>query len=83
MEIETERLLLKLLTLPQLKLWVNDISTLDMELNCKNDAEPKGVFLNIINNQIKIIENDPENYIYHSLGYESFIRNTVIKNIVK
>jgi RimJ/RimL family protein N-acetyltransferase len=70
MEIETERLLLKLLTLSQLKLWVNDISTLEMELNCKCDAEPiKGVFLNIINNQIKIIENDPENYIYHSFWF--------------
>jgi predicted acetyltransferase len=70
MEIETERLLLKLLTLSQLKLWVNDISTLEMELNCKIDTELlNGVFLNIVNNQIIVIENDPENYIYHSFWF--------------
>jgi RimJ/RimL family protein N-acetyltransferase len=70
MELETERLFLKLLTLSQLKLWVNSISMLEMELNCKCDAEPiEGEFLNIIHNQIKIIENDPENYVYHSFWF--------------
>jgi len=64
MELETERLFLKLLTVSQLKLWVNNISILEIELNCKCNKEPiDGFFLNIINNQIKIIENDPENYI--------------------
>jgi hypothetical protein len=39
-------------------------------LGCKYDAEPiEGEFLNIINGQIKIIENDPENYMYHSFGF--------------
>jgi len=67
MELETERLLLKLLTLSQLKLWVNNIPTLEVELNCKCNKGPiDGFFLNIINNQIKKIENDPENCIYLS-----------------
>jgi len=67
MEIETKRLILKLLTLSQLKLWVNNISKLEVELDCKCNKGPiDGFFLNIINNQIKIIENDPENYVYHS-----------------
>jgi RimJ/RimL family protein N-acetyltransferase len=67
MEIETDRLLIKLLTLPQLKLWVNTISMLENDLNCKYDAEPiEWEFKNIINGQIRIIEKDPKNYIYHS-----------------
>jgi RimJ/RimL family protein N-acetyltransferase len=70
MELETERLIIKLLTLSQLKLWVNNISTLEVELNCKCDKEPiDGFFLDIVNNQIKIIENDPENYVYHSFWF--------------
>jgi RimJ/RimL family protein N-acetyltransferase len=70
MEIETDRLLIKLLSLPQLKLWVNSISMLESDLHCKYDAEPiEGEFKNIINGQIRIIENDPENYIYHSFWF--------------
>ena len=70
MEIKTERLFIKLLSLSQLKLWVNDISMLENELDCKYDAEPvEGEFLNIINNQIKILENDPENTVYHSFWF--------------
>jgi RimJ/RimL family protein N-acetyltransferase len=67
MKLETERLFITLLTLPQLRLWASDIQTLETELNCKYDADPiEGEFLNIINGQIKIIENDPLNYMYHS-----------------
>jgi RimJ/RimL family protein N-acetyltransferase len=70
MEIETERLVLKLLTLSQLKLWTKNIPMLEKELNCKCDGGPiEGWFLNIVNNQIKIIENDPENYIFHSFWF--------------
>jgi RimJ/RimL family protein N-acetyltransferase len=68
-EIQTERLILKLLTLQQLKLWINNISLLEKELNCKCGAKPEGWFLNIINNQISIIEKDPENYIFHSFWF--------------
>jgi predicted acetyltransferase len=70
MKIETEKLVIKLLTLSQLKLWVTNIPILETELNCKYDAEPiEGEFLNIINGQIKIIENDPLNYMYHSFWF--------------
>ena len=70
MEIETDRLSIKLLTLLQLNLWVNNISVLEKEMDCKYDAEPiEGEFKNIISSQIKIIENDPENYMYHSFWF--------------
>jgi RimJ/RimL family protein N-acetyltransferase len=69
-ELDTERLSIKLLSLSQLKLWINNISILETELDCKWDAEPiDGWFLNIINGQINVIENDPENYIYHSFWF--------------
>ncbi|MDR1230243.1 MAG: GNAT family N-acetyltransferase [Spirochaetaceae bacterium] len=70
MKLETERLFIALLTLPQLKLWASDISLLESELPCIYDAEPiEGEFLNIINGQIKIIENDPLHYRYHSFWF--------------
>jgi RimJ/RimL family protein N-acetyltransferase len=70
MEIETDRLLVKLLTLPQLKLWVNSISVLENDLHCTYDAEPiEGEFKNIINGQIQIIEKEPENVVYLSFWF--------------
>jgi RimJ/RimL family protein N-acetyltransferase len=69
-ELKTERLSIKLLSLSQLRLWINNISILETELDCKCDPEPiEGWFLNILNGQIKIIENDPENYMYHSFWF--------------
>jgi RimJ/RimL family protein N-acetyltransferase len=70
MRLETKRLSIKLLTLSQLKLWINNIQLLEIKLNCKYDDEPiEGEFLKIINGQIKIIENDPENYMWHSFWF--------------
>jgi RimJ/RimL family protein N-acetyltransferase len=67
METETDRLIIKLLTLSQLNLWINNVLIIEKEMNCKYDAEPiEGEFKNIINGQIKIIENDPINYIFYS-----------------
>jgi RimJ/RimL family protein N-acetyltransferase len=69
-ELETERLYIKLLSLSQLRLWINNISILETELDCKCDTEPiEGWFLSILNGQINIIENDPENYMYHSFWF--------------
>jgi hypothetical protein len=68
-EFETERLIIKLLTLSQMKLWVNNIPMLEKELDCKCDGPIEGLFLDIINSQIKRIENDPENYMYHSFWF--------------
>ena len=73
-EFETERLIIKLLTLSQMKLWVNNIPLLEKELGCKCGGPVEGFFLNIVNNQIKVIENDPENYMYHSFWF--IIRKT-------
>jgi RimJ/RimL family protein N-acetyltransferase len=66
-EIETDRLVIELLTLAQLPLWVNNISLLEKNKNYKYDAEPiEGVFKDIINGQIKIIEGNLGNYMYYS-----------------
>ena len=89
LEFETERLIIKLLTLSQMKLWVNNISILEKELGCKCDGPLEGFFLNIVNNQIKIIENDPENYIYHSLDLKNIKKkkqtggNWIINNKIR
>jgi len=48
LEFETERLIIKLLTLSQMKLWVNNISILEKELGCKCDGPIEGLFLNIV-----------------------------------
>ncbi len=65
--IETERLELHPLTSHQLKLWVEDISALEKELNCSYEAEPmEGFFLEIVKEQLKITENDTANFVWHS-----------------
>lgn len=67
MRLETERLELVPLTLAQLKLWVNDMIALEKELNCFYEAEPmEGFFLGIVKGQIKILEQDPDNFVWHS-----------------
>lgn len=51
MIIETERLELILLTANQLKLWIEDIHSLERELNCSYRAElMEGFFLEIVKN---------------------------------
>ncbi|WP_249300698.1 GNAT family N-acetyltransferase [Qiania dongpingensis] len=65
--IETERLELIPLTAPLLKLWVEDLSGLEAELNCSYEAEPmEGFFLDIVKVQLEITQNDPDNYLWHS-----------------
>ena len=57
MIIETDRLYLIPLTVPQLRLWVENIPFLEKELNCRYCAEPmKGVFLDIVKGQLDITE---------------------------
>ena len=70
MKIETERLELIPLTLPQLRLWVENIQALEKELYCIYKAEPvKDLFLEIVSGQLKISEKDPENYLWHSFWF--------------
>jgi RimJ/RimL family protein N-acetyltransferase len=69
-QIESERLFIKLLTLPQLRLWINEIAALEKELDCKYDAEPLGKkVLDIITNQIITTEHDEPNLVYHSFWF--------------
>lgn len=70
MRLETERLELIPLTLEQLKLWVSDIAALEEELNCVYKAEAmEGFFLGIVKGQIKILERDPDNFVWHSFWF--------------
>lgn len=70
MKIETERLEIIPLNPCQLKSWVEDISTLEKELNCSYKAEPmEGFFLDIVKGQVEITEKDPNNYLWHSFWF--------------
>ena len=65
--IQTERLELIPLTPQQLRLWIEDITRLELELNGIYQAEPmEGFFLNIVKGQLKITEMDPENYLWNT-----------------
>jgi len=67
MEIITDRLQIKLLTLTQLKFWVNANEVLGKELNCIFDSEPMDEsFKNFADGQIKKMEQDQRNSIYYS-----------------
>ena len=64
---ETERLCLIPLTAKQLQLWVEDITTLEKELNCNYQAEPmEDLFLEIVKGQVKKTIDDEANYLYHT-----------------
>ena len=70
MRINTERLEVIPLNCQQLRLWVEDIEKLEKELNCKYKAEPmEGFFLDIVKEQLKITDEDRENYLWHSFWF--------------
>lgn len=70
MTLETERLELIPLTARQLKLWLEDVKTLEAELNCKYCAEPlEGFFYDIVFGQLVKTENDSSNFLYHSFWF--------------
>lgn len=70
MTLETDRLYLTALTEKQLKLWIEDCSALEKELNCNYYAEPlEGVFLDIVKKQYEAAKKDSENYCYHSFWF--------------
>lgn len=63
----TERLELLPLNAGQLKLLVEDIAALEVELNCHYVAEPmEGIFLEIVKGQLAITQKDPTNFMWHS-----------------
>ena len=68
--IETERLCLIPLTAGQLRLWLEDVQTLENELNCTYRAEPlEGLFKNIVSGQLDKTGNDADNYLFHSFWF--------------
>jgi RimJ/RimL family protein N-acetyltransferase len=70
MIIQTERLKLIPLTLDQLKLWIEDIISLEKELDCSYKAESmEGFFLEIVKGQYEITRKDPKNYLWHSFFF--------------
>jgi [ribosomal protein S5]-alanine N-acetyltransferase len=70
MIVQTERLEIIPLTPNQLKLWIEDIPTLEKELNCTYKAEPmEGFFLEIVKGQYEITQKDPNNYLWHSFFF--------------
>lgn len=75
MFLETERLELVPLTARQLNLWLEEVKTLEDELNCAYRAEPlTGLFYDIVSGQLAKTENDADNYMYHSFWF--IIRKT-------
>ncbi|WP_353095520.1 hypothetical protein [Tissierella praeacuta] len=70
MKIETERLELIPLNLSQLKSWIEDISSLEKELNVTYRAEPmEGIFLEIVRGQLITTQKDPKNFVWHSFWF--------------
>lgn len=69
MIIETERLYLTALTANQLSLWIEDLPTLEAELNCIYDSEAVDVVTSFVKPQIDIINKDKDNYLYHTFWF--------------
>lgn len=65
MTIETERLRIVALNARQLKLWTENVSALEKELNCVYRAEPmEKWFVDILTTQQKIVETDTKNELW-------------------
>lgn len=70
MILQTERLELILLTSAQLKLWIEDISALEKELNCSYRGEPmEGFLIEIVKGQLEVTQRDPANQVWHSFFF--------------
>lgn len=67
MQLETKRLLLLPLDEVQIKNWTENIPALEQALCCAYDGERmEGVFLQIVRGQIKKMQNDRENWLFHT-----------------
>ncbi len=59
-----------LLTVPQLRLWIEDVPALEKELHCHYQAQPMaGFFLEIVKSQYEIARADPDNCLWHSFFF--------------
>lgn len=67
MILKTKRLELLPLLPYQLRLWVEDIPSLEKDLKCSYQAEPmEGLFLEIVKEQLEKAEKNPNDYLWHS-----------------
>lgn len=67
MIFKTERLELVPLALDQMKLWRHDSIGFEKELNCIYKGEPlEEFFLEYLNEQIRIISENKDNYLYYT-----------------
>lgn len=65
--LESKRLCLIPLTAKQLRLWYEDISTLEEELSVSyQDELPEGVFKEIVESQRQKMLLDVENWLFHT-----------------
>ncbi len=70
LKLDTERLELIVLDARQLRLWLNDLSALENELDCTYKAEAlEGVFLQIVEGQAKLTEENAAEYHWHSFWF--------------
>lgn len=67
MILKTKRLELLPLLPYQLRLWVEDIPSLEKDLKCSYQAEPmEGLFLEIVKEQLEKVEKNPNDYLWYS-----------------
>ena len=70
MLINTERLELIPLDARQMWLWLNDLPTLEKELNCSYKGEElEGIFLKIVEGQAVLTEKNADQYYWHSFWF--------------
>ncbi|WP_195984295.1 GNAT family N-acetyltransferase [Clostridium sp. D33t1_170424_F3] len=67
MQLETKRLLLLPLDEVQIKNWMENIPALEQAFRCTYDGEKmEGVFLQIVREQAEKVQNDRENWLFHT-----------------
>lgn len=70
MILKTERLELVPLLPYQLRLWTEDIPSLEKDLKCSYLGEPmEGLFLEIVKGQLEKTEKNPDDYLWHSFWF--------------
>jgi len=70
MNVYTERLELHALDAREMRLWIEELPTLEKELACSYKAEVlEGDFLRIVEGQAKITEENAERYFWHSFWF--------------
>lgn len=70
MTVYSERLELQVLDARQMRLWLEELPTLEKELDCSYKAEAlEGDFLRIVEGQARITEDDAQRYFWHSFWF--------------